>query len=391
MLLPLRSKNPPESVPFGTIGLIALNIIVFCFTVDGVLGIRKEVLDDFALSYNHITPVTLFSHMFLHTNVLHLLGNMWFLYLFGFAVEGRLRTAKFLLVYFLSGLCGATFHIVFFGRGDPNLPMLGASGAIMGVLGAALYLFPYGQVDFLFSWRVAFWRVSTWSIMWVAAFYVGFDLLFQLLASGTDRIAHLAHVGGALGGFIVCAILRPKRDSYQASNAKATFHDTKDLAMLSSPELAAMAVNNPNDTTLILNWMHRNIRDGNIRTECYQAFIRLLPLIMEREPAPPVAFALMAMSSVNSYIRNEHLMYVAHKVEACGEVTLAMRLYDAVVRNPASTTIDMEAALFRSALICETKLRNRQQAVATYRQIIERFPMSPMAEQARMRLREMPI
>src|SRR5947209_6003270 len=164
MLLPYKSKNPPESFPFATIGLIAINLIVYaCTTKDG-LSIRREVVEQYAVSGEHFTLLRCFTSMFLHGGVLHILGNMWFLYLFGFAVEGRLRSLKFLIVYMAAGFAGDLLHQALLGSSHPERFSLGASGAIMGILGSALYMFPFSKVNFVWSWSYTWWQVVTWDM-----------------------------------------------------------------------------------------------------------------------------------------------------------------------------------------------------------------------------------
>src|SRR5438034_7636576 len=264
MLLPFRSKNPPESLPLGTIGLLAANVLIFLATQENLV-IKENVVWQNGLSADNAGPLTFLSSMFLHGDILHLLGNMWFLYLFGFAVEGRLKTIKFLVLYFASGVTGGLLQLVT--SAGSHTPMIGASGAIMGVVGAALYMFPYGKVDFVFGWGLVYWRVVTWHMYWVAIYYIGFDIVMVFLGPGP--VAHFAHIGGAAGGILMCFLFRAPRDSQQASDAKAIFSETKDLRYLSPRELAAMAQHNPNDTTLVLNWMHRCLRDSmGVSPEC---------------------------------------------------------------------------------------------------------------------------
>ena len=280
----------------------------------------------------------------------------------------------------------ALIHLAVFG-GDGST-MVGASGAIMGVLGAALYLFPFGQVQFVAGLGPSRWQLSTWNMISVAVYYLGMDVLFMFL--GGTGVAHLAHIVGAGVGFGICAAFRPPRDSRQASQAKAMLHETKDRSMLSSMELAAMAVNNPHDTNLILSWMQRNIRDGSVHKECLEAFLRLLPRIIQKEQGPSVGFVLISLLAIDTPIKSVHLLKVARSLEASDEGAMARRLYEYVLRNPKSSSEDITAALFRSALVFEG-LNDPKQAALTYGELIERFPMSPMAGQAKMRLERLPL
>lgn len=387
-MLPLRSKNPPESLPIATMVLIGLNLLVFALTVDPSLHIRAEVAQNYALSLGHISPVTLLAHLFLHENLLHVFGNMWFLYLFGFAVEGRLRALKFLLIYLGAGLFASLVQLIFFG--GHGVYLLGASGAIMGVLGAALYLFPFGQVQFISGFGPASWQLSNWNMISVAIYYVGMDVLFIFVEGGSSSVAHLAHIAGALAGFGICAAMRPVRDSQRASEAKAMLHEVGDRSMLASSELAAMAVNAPKDTNLILNWMQRNIRDGSVKADCMDAFLSLLPRIIQKEPAPSVGFVLISLLAIDTPIASSHLLKVAHSLEVSDEGAMAKRLYDAVLRDANSSSSDLELALFRTGFIFE-KLHEPKEAARSYGELIERFPMSAMAGQAQHRIEQLPF
>src|SRR5438445_129546 len=122
MFLPYRSKNPPESFPYVTVGLIVINTIVFALTSEAFLVIRPEMLERFAVSHNTLSPLRILTAMFLHGDIMHLAGNMLFLWIFGAAVEGRLRGPKFIVLYLLCGLAGDVFHELIFGLKSPDTP-----------------------------------------------------------------------------------------------------------------------------------------------------------------------------------------------------------------------------------------------------------------------------
>lgn len=383
MLLPIKSKNPPESFPIGTLLLILANTLAFALTQNG-LSIRPQVAHDWGVSFNNLSISTLFSSMFLHGDIFHLLGNMWFLYLFGFAVEGRLRTFKFLIVYVVAGLAGSISQVLIWGPMAPDTPGIGASGAIMGVLGAALYMFPFGQVNFVY-WFWYSYGVFTAAMWAVGLIYIGENVLMALLVGTKANVGYLAHIGGAAGGFVAAMAFRPKRDSNVASEAKATLSETKDLAVLASYELAAMAASNPNDSLLILNWMDRSIREARVSPECHASFMKMLPQILAREDMRSVGFVLAAMSTGPSVIPPSVLIEAATRLERLYEHSLALRLYEAALRDPCCTAVDRESALFRTARLCEEALNNPQRAAHAYRELIRLYPMSPFATHAQTR------
>jgi Uncharacterized membrane protein (homolog of Drosophila rhomboid) len=148
-MIPLKDINPSRSFP-----IVNLTIILICF----VIWLYEVSLEEY--EFNHFIynfglvpaevfskPYQLFTHMFLHGSWLHIIGNLWFLWVFGDNVEDRLGKFKYLLFYVLSGFGAAVIQsLVSFLTGAVHVPMVGASGAISGVLGAYLYLFPYARI-----------------------------------------------------------------------------------------------------------------------------------------------------------------------------------------------------------------------------------------------------
>lgn len=386
MLIPIKSKNPPESFPLATILLIVINVVVFFCSSSRGLEIREDVLREWGQTGASFSAVHTLTSCFLHADLLHLIGNMWFLYLFGFAVEGRLRTAKFVLLYFVAAFAGDLMHQLVVAQFHPSVPSIGASGAIMGVLGAALYMFPFGHVEFLWGWGMRL-SIVIWNVWHVALWYLGLDLVLALLQGGSTGVAHFAHLGGALGGVIACAAFRARRDSMQASEARAVYADTKELAYLSSADLAAMNDSAPSDPLIVLHWVRRGLRDvGGPSDRCKAAFYRLLPEIVELPEVETIGSVFAGLSLTPGTIPTRMLLKISYKLERYGEFSLALQLLDAVLRHPEQTHSDWEAAMIRSAILCETALDNPDRARSTYNEILQRSPMSPIAEQARLRL-----
>lgn len=389
MFLPYRSKNPPESLPVATVALIAINVAVYALTSDHGMAIRRDIVDQYAVSYANWTLLRSFTSMFLHGSPLHLIGNMWFLYLFGFAVEGRLRSLKFIAVYLAAGFAGDALQMAVLGSGNPAIPSFGASGAIMGVLGAALYMFPFARVDFVYSWFYSWWGTTTLAMYWVAIYYLGADLLLGLAFSGADGVGHFAHLGGAAGGLIACALTFPKRDRSEVSVAKADLCEVSDYGMLHSRDLLQLASAAPNDTNLALNWLDRCMFEGRISLECRATIIRLMPEIVEHEPPLSVASALLGMVAFGEKVNPDDLINVGTRVEVTGESSTALRLYDTAMQIPTISDSSMEDALFRSGMVLETRIHDLPAAKRRYEALIAKTPMSLLADQARMRLRMM--
>lgn len=384
MLLPYKSANPPESLPIGTIALIAINTIIFAFTQDGLV-IKESVLDMGGMAPNNVSIGRFFSSLFLHGDILHLLGNMWFLYLFGFAVEGRLKTLKFLLLYLIAGAAGDGLHLLLFGAAEPDIPSIGASGAIMGCLGAAVYMFPHSQVRF-FYWFGWFWRgLATWSMIWVAVWYIGWDVLGAIMDGAAGGVGHLAHIGGAIGGALMCLVFRAKRDSEYVSQAKATFSDTKDLSILSPSELAEMYRANPADTTILLNWVDKDLRSARPSDAAANAMMEKFDAVLSSQPVRPVGSILLSLAIAGRQIPPVRMIQTAMKVEQDGDAMLAFKLYEATLKlNPGPE--DQQAAVYRGAVLCENHMFNYPRAAHAYQWLIQTFPMGTFTEQAKLRL-----
>jgi len=217
MLLPLRDENPTKRIPAVTIFIIALNCLIFLYQALSPQGLDYYALKMGAIPYEitHFESLThvprlpplvaLFTSMFLHGSLFHLLGNMLYLWIFGNNVEDFLGSFRFILFYLLSGLGASFTHIIF----NPNsqVPMIGASGAIAGVLGAYFILYPGARVS-TFVFLFVFIRV----IPIPAVYVLGFWFLMQLLNVGLGGgVAWFAHIGGFLIGIALIKLFSRRK------------------------------------------------------------------------------------------------------------------------------------------------------------------------------------
>ena len=215
-MLPLWDANPTRRAPVMTLALILANAAVFAFLVqlaaEGRAGpfIAAHALVPRRLfaGWDHAAPwLTVLTYQFLHAGPAHLLGNCWFLWVFGRGVEDRLGPPRFLLLYLLSGVAAAAVQVMV--SGDSPLPMMGASGAISGVLGAYLVLFPRAWIYTLVPWIVPILPVPAFvflALWFVAQAFHGFG---ALLGGASGGVAWWAHVGGFLAG-IGLLVLAPR-------------------------------------------------------------------------------------------------------------------------------------------------------------------------------------
>jgi membrane associated rhomboid family serine protease len=207
-MFPIGDDNSARrTVPVVTYGLIALNILFFL--VELVSGDAFIVRWAFVPSRFLSNPIgdflTLFSSMFMHAGWLHLIGNMLYLWIFGDNVEDRFGHIKFTIFYLLCGLV-ATFAQLVFSLGS-NVPNLGASGAIAGVLGAYILLFPRGKIKVLQGQGViqvpALIVIGLWFVL---QFFSGLGSITE--AAQTGGVAYMAHIGGFVAGLALTFLLR---------------------------------------------------------------------------------------------------------------------------------------------------------------------------------------
>jgi membrane associated rhomboid family serine protease len=230
--LPLYDDNPNRTPPVVNYLLIGLCVGAFLWQFGHdqhrVLygyGMIPAVLFGSArlAPYLHIVPAwaTVFTSMFLHGGWFHLIGNMLFLWIFGNNVEGGLGHLRYLVLYLASGVAAALVQ----GLSDPgsHVPMIGASGAIAGVLGAYAVLYPRANVH-VFVWIVIFFRVVNVPAWMLLGLWIAMQLVSGLgQARGTPGVAFWAHVGGFVAGMILVTALRPHGTSLLQPSRSTVF------------------------------------------------------------------------------------------------------------------------------------------------------------------------
>ncbi|HZR66685.1 MAG TPA: rhomboid family intramembrane serine protease [Terriglobales bacterium] len=234
-MFPIRDDQPRYSAPVINYFIIALNVLVYIFFEVPVQLQGQRAFDVLVLHFGLIpqhftraltgtshytipgTLLTIFTSMFLHGDLLHILGNLWFLWIFGDNIEDYLGHFPYLIFYLLCGIAAALTDIAI----DPSsqLPTIGASGAIAGVMGAYILLYPRAKVLTLVVLIVffTFWWIPAW-------IFLGYWFLIQFFATSvmasrtyhqTGGIAFAAHVGGFVVGLILIKVFPQRTTSYR--------------------------------------------------------------------------------------------------------------------------------------------------------------------------------
>ncbi len=217
-MIPLRDINPRRRFPLVTLVLIILNVVVFAYEL---LQPSENALNSFMLTWG-LTPArlmgwgpqaiaTIFTSMFIHSGFMHIIGNMLYLWIFGDNIESALGSFRFVLFYLLCGVGAAMGQVLL----DPysEIPMVGASGAISGVMGGYLMLYPKAQVETLLFLGY-FMRLVRLPAIVVLGMWIATQLLSGLASLGaaaSGGVAVFAHIGGFVAGLVLVLVFRRPR------------------------------------------------------------------------------------------------------------------------------------------------------------------------------------
>ncbi len=229
--LPISDENRAVRTPYVTYALILLNAVAWFFELSGPSSVIGGPVDTATLNYGAIPylilhgmrdghlvlpdlhtlelhqevpwPWTILTSMFMHGSWLHIIGNMWFLWIFGDNVEDAMGPVRYLVFYFVSGIAAAAAQIL--SQPSSNIPMVGASGAIAGVLGAYLILYPHARVRCL--WILFIIITTVYVPAWLL---LGLWFVSQFLMPGPG-VAWMAHVGGFVTGMALVLLFVPRR------------------------------------------------------------------------------------------------------------------------------------------------------------------------------------
>ncbi len=256
-MIPIRDHNPTHGTPFVTYALIAANVLIFLYTqmqpdngegivwmygfVPATLSYEPEQVRDalqrradmqrpmmvrdragnvrvivqrsFAREATAVSPsLRLLTCMFLHGGWLHLLGNMLYLWIFGNNIEDRLGHLVFVVFYLVTGVLGTLAHTFLDMQG--LVPLVGASGAISGVLGAYIWLYPHTRVEAIvpIGWYITTVDLPAWVFLGIYAILQILNGLPALSSTSTGGVAYWAHIGGFAAGLVLILVL-PKREA----------------------------------------------------------------------------------------------------------------------------------------------------------------------------------
>lgn len=221
-MIPYKDDNPLTIIPFSTILIIGLNILVFIMQIMSVEDSKNIVYSYGAIPHNLVSfesnqpihpALTIFTSMFMHGGLFHLAWNMLFFWIFGNNIEERLGHVRFIFFYLFCGVVAAFSHVLL--SPGSNVPMIGASGAVSGMLGAYILLFPMARIRTLVFLGFYITVVELPALI-VIGFWAIIQVVSGLISQGNAAqggIAFFAHIGGFIAGLATIKLWQPRRSS----------------------------------------------------------------------------------------------------------------------------------------------------------------------------------
>ena len=231
---------------------------------------------------------------------------MLFLWLFGAALEGRLRPIKFIILYMLAGYAGWGLHDQVFGSSEPDRFSLGASGSVMGLMGAYLFVFPYARICVVYSFFFYFRGVFDVQARWVALIFLGREVWKAYSAFG-DGVGHFAHLGGAIVGILMVLLLKTPRDSERASEAQEIASE-QDYDLLNLDELESLLQSRPDNLKLVRHYLDKLCSETQ-RLDPNKVVAFLLhysPMLLEAGEAQGIGTVMLHLPVESSKLRVGH-------------------------------------------------------------------------------------
>lgn len=212
-MIPLRDTRTSNSAPTLTILIIVANVLVFLYMISLDPYSQNDFIRHYALIPARLRLSSLITSMFLHGGWMHLIGNMWFLWVYGDNVEDILGHGKYLLFYLVCGVVAALTQYAI--SPDSRVPILGASGAIAGVMGAYIVKFPHSRILTLIPLFV-FWTTIEIPAVLILAYWFILQFFNGIGSIGYSQVsqggvAFFAHVGGFIGGMILINVMSTRQ------------------------------------------------------------------------------------------------------------------------------------------------------------------------------------
>jgi membrane associated rhomboid family serine protease len=333
MFIPIRTNRPPRRPPLVTEVLILVNVAVYVAGLAAeVAGLfDREVLTNFGhLSRTDFHAWQLVTYQFLHdpSAMWHLLFNMLFLWVFGAAVEDRLGRLGYLAFYLMGGVISGLAHIAL-----EASPVIGASGAIAGVTGGFLALFPRSRIQVFFLLVLGIIEIPA---LWFIGLYFAIDVFRQigdLLGGGGSRVAYAAHIAGYLYGFGLAFLLLAtqivKREEYDVFFLFKQWRRRVAFRRASRPQVGGHFESASADTGKQLERLARRAPERTVDAKEIEARTRITHLLEAHDlPAAAAAYRTLLEAFPDAALAEARQLDIANQLHAEGDHAAAARAYE---------------------------------------------------------------
>lgn len=398
LLVPFRTDRPRLRPAYFTAMLIAVNVLVYvvwalqswCLPASANSGGYPEAIASFGLWGTHLQPLAFVTHLFIHTDLLHLAGNMLFLWIFGSLIEDAIRPWGLAALYLGGGIVAAWVHLALASAlgFEANVPLVGASGSVAAVMGLFMVRFFRTRVE-LFCWfgwiRRRLWVQSAWALL----YWLGLEALggiLNVVADGGDGISHWAHLGGFAAGAAVAPLLgslAAARSEYVSDDPVANLEAVGQAERIAEAEKALKA--SPDDARL-LYWLAQAYRRSGEDRKAAAAYRRCLNLHAERgriRRAAELYLELVQMGEPAD-LPPELLFQLAGLIETDHPSEAAQIYRSLATRYP--TRPEAQQSLQRLAQLCTQQLNRPEEARHWLDELIRRYPDGEHAAEARSSL-----
>ena len=400
MLLPIRIETEIEKVPIFTYLIMAANTAVF-LSIHFLPATALEVAYyDYGLIPERVDAFSTFASMFMHVGWLHIVGNMYFLFLFGRAVEQRVNRPMFALLYFSGGVAGGFLQAALTPPYLADVPCIGASGAISGVLGACMILYPWEEVSCIyFSFAMRYATSITMSTIWVLGSWFIFQFVNALWFSpgaGEVSVAYWAHIGGFAFGAGGAAIIKYSAALGRMLRRRSAFLALEEYSDLmhagktgEAEEKLKAALKSQPSNPLVLGELGRFELARSNRSGARKLLRRSLTRALEQKRHAAAVSAYLALVAAHSKPPdNSRRLVMGRRFARLKKYGHALGIMGGAVK-PEAEIEGLDLLLYEIAEMFAGPLKDSGRAAAAYNLLRELFPQSPRSLDAEYQLRKL--
>ena len=404
MLFPVRVEVELDDVGGGigklalfTYLLIGANALVFCSIHFFPIAMRKMAYYDYGFVAERIDLFPLVGHMFVHVGWIHILGNMYYLWLFGRATEMRMGRPVFALLYFASGVAGSFLQGALTPEYLTDVPAIGASGAIAGVLGAFMILYPREKVTCFYLAGFRYMTTISLSSVWI----LGAWLLFQFASAlwfstgvGENSVAYFAHIGGFIFGAGAAAVVKYFADIAAMLRRRSAILELEECSDMlhegrseqARAKLEAALEKRPADPLLLGEIGRLELADGD-RSAARKMFRRSLKAGLKQKNAAAAVAAYYGLVAAKARpIDNSLRLIIGRRFASLKKYGHALGIMSAPFR-PGAEIEGMDKLLYEIGDLLAGPLKDPLRASAAFSLLASLFPHSPRALDVKYRLR----